>query len=111
VRAEPAKPSPATKPDAATIDRYYWSQCLKDETMAESIAAAVEARGGQPGAVVHVTGAFHSDFGLGTAERTRRRLPDRRVATVTLLPVADLDTLTPSSEDLQRADYLVYTIK
>ena len=60
--------------------------------------------------VVHVNGAFHSDFGLGTAERVRRRLNGRRVAVVSLLPVKDLDTLAPAGEDLQRADYLVYTV-
>jgi uncharacterized iron-regulated protein len=86
-------------------DRYFESQCVKDETMAESIAAVSGRR------VVHFNGAFHSDFGLGTAERTRRRLPDRRVVVVSILPVADLNALSPTGDDLKRADYLVYTIK
>jgi hypothetical protein len=30
---------------------------------------------------------------------------------VTILPVADLDSLAPAGDDLKRADYLVYTIK
>ena len=68
----------------ATTDRYYWSQCAKDETMAESVARAVTDRAGKPGPVVHFTGAFHTDFGAGTAERTRRRLPGRRVAVVSI---------------------------
>ena len=85
--------------------RYYESQCVKDETMAESIAAVTGRR------VVHFNGSFHSDFGLGTAERTRRRLPGRRVVVVSVLPVSDLDALTPAGDDLKRADYLVYTIK
>ncbi len=79
--------------------------------MAESVARAVTDRAGKPGPVVHFTGAFHSDFGAGTAERTRRRLPGRRVAIVSMLPVADLDTATPSAEDLKRSDYLVFTVK
>jgi len=95
----------------AKTDRYYWSQCVKDETMAESIASAFANRAGRPAPIVHVNGAFHSDFGQGTAERTRRRLPGRRVAIVTILPVADLDALAPAGEDVSRADYLVYTIK
>lgn len=94
----------------ASLERYYWSQCVKDETMAEAIAAAA-ARRTEPGPVVHYNGAFHSDFGLGTAERTRRRLPGGRIIVLAMLPVADLDTLQPSGEDLQRADYLVYTVK
>jgi uncharacterized iron-regulated protein len=94
----------------ATTDRYYWSQCVKDETMAESIANAF-ARRGNSGPVVHFTGAFHSDFGAGTAERTRRRLTGRRVAVVSVVPVTDLDTLAPAGDDLRRADFLVYTTK
>jgi uncharacterized iron-regulated protein len=102
----------------AMTERYYWAQCVKDETMAESIVAALENPGGAAapkpqvtaGPVVHYNGAFHSDFGLGTVERVRRRAPSRRLVVVTMLPVADLDAFTPSGEDLKRADYLVYTL-
>ncbi len=92
----------------AMTERFYWAQCVKDETMAESIVWALE-KPGKP--VVHYNGAFHSDFGLGTAERVRRRTPTSRVSVISMLPVADLDTLTPAGEDLKRADYLVYTTK
>ena len=95
----------------ATTERYYLAQCLKDETMAESIVAAFEKQSGRPGAIVHYNGAFHSDFGAGVAERVRRRLPGRRVAIVSVLPVPDVDSLAPDGEDLQRAEYLVYTVK
>ena len=94
----------------ARVDRFYWAQCLKDETMAESIAAAF-AKQTAPGTVVHFNGAFHSDFGEGTAERVRRRLPGRRVASVSILPVENVDSLAPAGDDLKRAEYLVYTIK
>src|SRR6185436_2348850 len=94
----------------ARLERFYWAQCLKDETMAESIASAFEKQAG-PGTVVHFTGSFHSDFGEGTAERVRRRLPGRRVAVVSILPVDDVDSLAPAGDDLKRAEYLVYTIK
>lgn len=96
---------------AARAERYYWSQCVKDETMAESIASAARARPQGAGPLVHVNGAFHSDFGQGTAERTRRRLPGLRVALVTILPAADLDAVAPAADDLRRADYLVYTVR
>ena len=105
-----AKPPPSDE-QRATTDRYYWAQCSKDETMAESIARASDARAGKPGPVVHITGAFHSDFGAGTAERTRRRLAGKAVTVVSILPVSDLDTLAPAGDDLKRADYLVYTVK
>jgi uncharacterized iron-regulated protein len=95
----------------ATTERYYWSQCLKDETMAESIAASYLSRSMDAGPIVHYNGAFHSDFGLGTAERTVRRLPGKRVVVVSMLPVSDLDALSPGGEDLKRAQFLVYTVK
>jgi uncharacterized iron-regulated protein len=102
--------SPASAADTTT-ERYYWAQCVKDETMAESIAAAFGKQGGKPVVVVHVTGSFHSDYGDGTGERVRRRLAGRRVAIVSMLPVENLDTVAPAPGDLKRADYLVYTIK
>ena len=107
-----AHPSPGQDAKAAadTVERYYWSQCVKDETMAESIAAAFE-QAARPGTIVHYNGAFHSDFGFGTAERVRRRLPNRRVAVVAILPVTDIDGVSPDEDDLRRADYLVYTVK
>jgi uncharacterized iron-regulated protein len=108
----------------AAMERYYWSQCVKDETMAEAIASAVERQDSKPalserseskgeskGPVVHYNGAFHSDFGFGTAERARRRLPGKRIVVISILAVADLDALQPEGEDLQRADYLVFTVK
>jgi len=94
-----------------TTERYYLAQCVKDETMAESIAAAFAKLDGRPGVVVHITGSFHSDYGEGTGERVRRRLAGRRVATISITPTENLDTITPPPGDLKRADYLVYTVK
>lgn len=102
-------PNQSAEEKQAMAERYYWSQCVKDETMAEAIAEAAARQ--ESKRVVHYNGAFHSDFGLGTAERTKRRLPGTRVVIISILPVPDLDTLQPAGEDLQRADYLVYTVK
>jgi len=91
---------------------FYLSQCLKDETMGESIARAWDsfAAAGPRPVVVHFNGAFHSDFRHGTVSRTERRLPGRRIAVIRVLPVDDLDRLPMEADDLERADYLVYTI-
>jgi uncharacterized iron-regulated protein len=96
-----------------TTERYFQSQCLKDETMAESIARAVtaDAAAGRKRLVVHFNGAFHSDFGQGTVDRVRRRLRDPRIAVVSILPVGSLDGLSVAGDDRKRADYLVYTLK
>lgn len=97
--------------DDKTMARYYASQCLKDETMAESIAQAYVggAAGGKRPLVVHVTGAFHAEYGQGTVSRTRSRLPGKRVVTLSILPVNNLDAIAPDGDDRKRADYLVYT--
>ena len=95
-----------------TTDRFYLSQCVKDETMAEAIAQAYAGGsiGGKRPLVVHVNGSFHSDYGQGTAARTRRRLSGKRVVVISLVPVTNLDTLSPNKNDRKRADYLIYTI-
>jgi uncharacterized iron-regulated protein len=97
----------------ADVERYYQAQCLKDETMAESVARAydIAAGGGKHPLVVHFNGAFHSDFREGTTERAKRRLPGKRIVVMTMLPVEDLDAVSPDKAERRRADYLVYTIK
>jgi uncharacterized iron-regulated protein len=90
---------------AATLARFYGAQCIKDETMAESIALARDVWRGWM--VVHYTGAFHTDYRLGTAERLARRLPDARIAVVSIVPVPD-----PAQADAagfaDRGDYVVF---
>lgn len=99
-----------THPDASA-DRFYFAQCVKDETMAESIAQSFAAgsAGGKRALVVHVNGAFHSDFHYGTASRAQRRLPGKRIAVVTVMPVENIDTANPDAAERRRGDYLVYT--
>jgi uncharacterized iron-regulated protein len=94
------------------LERYYFAQCLKDETMGESIAQAyqVAAVGGQRPIVVHFNGAFHTDYSEGTAASARRRLPGKRIVVISMVPVENLDAVAPTKDDRKRADYLVYTI-
>jgi uncharacterized iron-regulated protein len=93
----------------AVNERYYSSQCLKDETMAEAIVAA--RTGADRPLVVHFNGAFHTDFKAGIGPRVERRLDEARVIVLSILPVGDLDAIDPQDEDRRRADYLVYTHK
>jgi uncharacterized iron-regulated protein len=93
--------------EEARLQRYYESQCVKDETMAESIVAALRADAHRP--VVHFTGAFHSDHGDGIPVRLRRRMPDVRMISITTVPIADLDAVDPAPH-AARADYLLFTL-
>ena len=101
----PAGSAPAEDPKIR-IARMYQAQCVKDETMGESVAAM----SGSGRLIVHYNGAFHTDFRLGTAERARRRLPGAERIVVTAVPVPDLDRVSPSKEDRKRADYLLYVL-
>ncbi len=103
--------TPLAPDTRARNDRYFLAQCVKDETMGESIAAAVRQAAGQPTTVVHFNGSFHSDFSEGAAQSATRRLPGRRILVVSILPVDDIDAVNPTNADLKRADYLVYTLK
>ena len=90
---------------AAMLQRFYLAQCVKDETMGESVARALA-----PGrVVVHVNGSFHSDERLGTVARLLRRRPDARVQVVSFVPAPLAATLTPGAL-VQRGDWVVVTI-
>jgi uncharacterized iron-regulated protein len=102
------------------LGRYYYAQCVKDETMAESIANALKpqpnAQESGPDAaqirplVVHFNGAFHSDYRLGTASRAVRRLPKSNVKVISVVPVENLDAIN-ADEYRKRGDYIVFTLK
>lgn len=62
---------------AETMQRMYQAQCLKDDTMAESIVDHVqrERAAGRRPFVVLVCGHMHSDHRRGTVARVLSRLP------------------------------------
>jgi uncharacterized iron-regulated protein len=88
-------------------ERFYDAQCAKDEAMAEAMVAAWQ-RAGAGALAVHYDGAFHSDFGLGTAERARRRAPSARTLVISAVPVTSLDSL-PLAEHRAKGDFVVFT--
>jgi uncharacterized iron-regulated protein len=108
MRRHPMGGPDTAEAERAREQRYYESQCVKDETMAESIARVLAEGSTRP--VVHVTGAFHSDHGDGIPVRVLRRAPDARVITLTLVPVADLDAVDVAPH-AARADYLLLTLE
>jgi len=106
-----SKNTPPSPDLHARNDRYYFAQCVKDETMGESVAGGVLKSREHPSTLVHFNGSFHSDFGEGTVASTARRLPGRRLVVVSIVTVPDLDAVAPAGDDLRRADYVVYTLK
>lgn len=108
LKDHPAGPGPGPTPEElARMERtIYEAQCVKDETMSESIA---RARGTGTPLVIHYNGAFHSDYGQGTAERARRRLPEAKVIVISAIPVADLDAVK-GKPDRKVGDWIIYTL-
>jgi uncharacterized iron-regulated protein len=102
-----AAPQPGDTLPTAVANRFYLAQCIKDETMAESI---VESRNGRPpdAIIVHYDGAFHSDYRQGTVDRVKRRAPSLRLAVITAVPVLDPSTAT-LADHAGRADYIIFT--
>jgi uncharacterized iron-regulated protein len=100
---------PGDASSAAITDRFYEAQCVKDETMAESIANAM-AQGGAGAIVVHFNGAFHSDYGLGTASRVMRRVPSATSVVVSAVPQT-----SPSSANVAefaaRGNYIIFALR
>lgn len=102
---ESKKPKELDPKTRAMIEHFYYAQCVKDETMAESIAA----RRAERTSIVHFNGAFHSDFGLGTASRAVRRMPGAQVRVVSIIPVTNLDSI--KVDDIRKkGDYLVFCL-
>lgn len=92
----------------AAMQRHYAAQCLKDDTMAETVVdhlRAQLARGRRP-LVVLIVGQFHSDHRRGAVARIVQRMPELDVRTVSAEAVADLDAgLYGASRSV--ADYVV----
>lgn len=65
----------------AAMERMYAAQCLKDDTMAESIVDwLAKNRGGK---VLHINGAFHSANGLGVPQKLLALRPELKVVVIT----------------------------
>jgi uncharacterized iron-regulated protein len=101
-----AAPASAAAAKAQMV-RIYEAQCAKDETMAESIGRELMSMRGR-GVLLHVNGAFHSDYRQGTAERVRRRVPDARMLVITAVPVENPGTAVVGAE-AAKADYVIFT--
>jgi uncharacterized iron-regulated protein len=96
--------------ERAMIERFYQAQCIKDETMAESIATVYNESPAPKPLIIHYNGAFHSDYRLGTAARAKQRLPKANLKVISVVPVDNLDTINVD-EYRKRGDYIVFTLK
>jgi len=97
--------TPASNPEAAANNARAWAaQVLRDDTMAESIALYL---GKNPGhKVMHITGDFHVEGGLGTAERLKERMPALKIAVIAPVEAENPDRPIISAGDVKNGDFL-----
>lgn len=81
--AQMNSPEAPMKMPPARLAAVYAAQCLKDDKMAESIAAFADAY--QNMQILHINGCFHSDAHLGTAQKLEALRPELKVAVITPL--------------------------
>ena len=77
----------------AMMQRFYGAQCLRDDTMAETVTDHLrERRGaGADPLVVLICGRGHSDHRRGAVQRMLSRMPDLDVRVLSAEAVADAD--------------------
>jgi uncharacterized iron-regulated protein len=63
---------------------FYRAQCLKDDTMAESIADFLQGEGAGT-YVLHINGVFHSEDRLGAVSRLQQRMPELQIGIVSMV--------------------------
>jgi uncharacterized iron-regulated protein len=101
------KAEPGDSLPTAMAERFYLAQCVKDETMAESIVKAKLAAP-RNAIVVHFNGAFHSDYAQGTVERVRRREPSWDIVVISAVPVPD-PRIAPIAPQGGVGDFVIFT--
>ena len=85
------------------FDRLYAAQCIKDDTMAESILKYRRILPHRK--VIHFNGDFHSRKHLGTAQKIQILEPMLKVAVIT--PLMCENEFTWKDEDLLEGEFLI----
>ncbi|MGP9832632.1 ChaN family lipoprotein [Marinobacter sp. NSM] len=89
---------------AERMDNTYKAQLLRDNTMAMRI---LQARQQHPDhQVVHLTGTFHSEQGLGTVALLKQQAPELSVAVISPVFWPDDESQAPLASNLDKGDYL-----
>ena len=88
------------------MENTYKAQLLRDNTMAARI---LEARARYPGhQVLHLTGTFHSEDGLGTVALLKRRAPELSVAVISPVIWPASDPNPPLEQNREKGDFLYF---
>ena len=86
-------------------ERSFAAQVTRDDTMAESIFLHLQKNPGRK--VIHVTGNFHVEGFLGTAERLAFRAPQLKVAVVSPVEIENPRAPALKVSDAASGNFLV----
>ncbi len=84
------------------LSNSFYAQLARDNTMAESIARALDAHPNHQ--VVAINGAFHSDGRLGTVDALTRLRPKLDIKVIS--PYERTDDAAPFADVAKQGDYL-----
>jgi len=99
-------PAHGHREQSGKLSNGFYAQLARDNTMAESIAIALDAHPNHQ--LVAINGAFHSDGRLGTVDALKRLKPNLTIQV--LSPYERTDATPDLSAAAQQGDYL-YTIQ
>ncbi|MEX2569022.1 MAG: ChaN family lipoprotein [Cyclobacteriaceae bacterium] len=85
---------------------FFHAQMLRDATMAESILRAWRKKRNTK--ILHLTGKFHSDEGLGTVRELKKRKKNLKVLTISCFPAEDFQDPNWITYK-NRADFIILT--
>ncbi|WP_312522098.1 ChaN family lipoprotein [Anaerospora sp.] len=91
------------------MEAFYRAQCLKDDTMAESI---VDHHRRYPDRkIIHYQGDFHSRYRLGVVEKLQALEPELRILVLTPVYVEEFKQLPEQARSLQADGDIVIFVK
>jgi uncharacterized iron-regulated protein len=94
---------------AGQMEAFYRAQCLKDDTMAESI---VDHHRRYPDRkIIHYQGDFHSRYRLGVVEKLQALEPELRILVLTPVYVEEFKQLPEQARSLQADGDIVIFVK
>lgn len=86
-------------------ENIYKAQCIKDDTMAETVANFLRKHPEKK--MVVYQGDFHSAFGLGSVKKLRLLMPGLKTVVITVVPLDDVASVNPKEYHGQ-GDYMIF---
>jgi uncharacterized iron-regulated protein len=87
------------------LEGFYQAQCIKDDTMAESIASFIRQNPGYR--LIHYNGDFHSRSHLGTAQKLQMMMPELKITVISPVRITEDQTVSFSEEYREAGDFLI----